>query len=137
MDDARFDALAKRLATGVSRRDVLRGLASLTGVGLFSFAGRGDAGAQDCASRCERLPAGTAQDQCQAACAAADQARADGEAARAEARPPPTRPGRKPRPPRMRLGQRRRPRPTRRGREAKRCGPAAATKAVCAAAVRR
>ena len=83
MDDARFDALTRRLAGGVSRRDVLRGLASLTGAGLLGRVGRGEAVAADCASTCARLPAGPTRDQCQAACAAADEARARGEALRA------------------------------------------------------
>ncbi len=85
MDADRFDALAKRLAVGVTRRGMLRGLAGLTGAGIVALMGRSGSAA-DCISRCDRLPAGPDRDQCQAACAAADQARADAEAKAAQAR---------------------------------------------------
>ena len=83
MDDARFDALTRRLAGGLSRRDLLRGLAGLTGVGLFILAGRNGAEAQSCSARCDRLPPGTDRDQCKAACAASDETRARGDHAQA------------------------------------------------------
>ena len=51
MDGARFDALAKRLAGGVSLRNVLRRLVGLTGAGVFALVGRSGANAQDCAGQ--------------------------------------------------------------------------------------
>lgn len=84
MDDSRFDALAKRFARGFSRRDVFRGLASLTGAGAVAIIGRtvATATSADCGSRCSRLPAGASRDRCQAACAKDDALRATAAAKR-------------------------------------------------------